>query len=152
MTRPFARAEAFCRRFGLTLPVLQAPMAGVNFVALSAAVANAGGMGGMGALVTPPEGILRWAADFRAQSQGKLQLNIWIPDPPAERDPPAEKRLRAFLADWGPPAPQDLALTQDFSAQCETMLEAAPAVISSIMGLFPADYVRRFKAKGISWF
>src|SRR5687768_4986696 len=32
------------------------------------------------------------------------------------------------------------------------MLEAAPAVISSIMGLFPADYVRRFKAKGISWF
>src|SRR5918992_1338428 len=45
MTSPSSRAEAFCRRFGLTLPILQAPMAGVNSVALSAAVANEGVMG-----------------------------------------------------------------------------------------------------------
>jgi nitronate monooxygenase len=40
----------------------------------------------------------------------------------------------------------------DFAAQCEAMLEVAPPVISSIMGLYPPDYVERMKAKGIKWF
>jgi nitronate monooxygenase len=40
----------------------------------------------------------------------------------------------------------------DFDAQCEAMLEAAPRIISSIMGLYPAAYVDRMKARGIKWF
>ena len=49
------RAADFCRRFGLRVPILQAPMAGACPVGLAAAVANAGGMGGLGALTTNPE-------------------------------------------------------------------------------------------------
>jgi NAD(P)H-dependent flavin oxidoreductase YrpB (nitropropane dioxygenase family) len=41
------RAEEFCERFGLSVPILQAPMAGACPVSLAAAVANAGGMGGL---------------------------------------------------------------------------------------------------------
>ncbi|TMK13791.1 MAG: nitronate monooxygenase, partial [Alphaproteobacteria bacterium] len=37
------RAEAFCRRFGLRVPILQAPMAGASPIGLAAAVGNAGG-------------------------------------------------------------------------------------------------------------
>src|SRR5207248_3588233 len=41
---------------------------------------------------------------------------------------------------------------QDFAAQCEALLEAAPAIVSSVMGLYPPDFVARLKARGIAWF
>lgn len=62
------RAAEFCRRFGLRVPILQAPMAGACPVGLAAAVANAGGMGGLGALMTAPDGIADWVRQFRGQS------------------------------------------------------------------------------------
>ena len=67
-----ARAENFCASYGLELPILLAPMAGACPVELSAAVANAGGMGAMGALLTPPAGIAEWSAAFRQSEQSKL--------------------------------------------------------------------------------
>ena len=54
------RAARFCRRFGLRVPILQAPMAGACPASLASAVANAGGMGGLGALMMPPDGIAGW--------------------------------------------------------------------------------------------
>ena len=51
------RADRFCQRFGLRVPILQAPMAGACPASLASAVANAGGMGGFGALTTPPMGL-----------------------------------------------------------------------------------------------
>src|SRR3989442_355691 len=85
-SKPLARAEAFCQRFGLRVPILQAPMAGACPVGLAAAVANAGGMGGLGALMTSPDGIAAWASQFRGQSNGSFQINLSVPDPPPPRD------------------------------------------------------------------
>src|ERR1700683_5232356 len=45
MSQTLDRAEAFCDRFGLQVPILLAPMAGACPPALSIAVANAGGLG-----------------------------------------------------------------------------------------------------------
>ena len=134
-----ARAEAFCSRFNLRLPILLAPMAGACPPSLAAAVANAGGLGSCGALLMPPAAIAAWIAEFRGASNGAVQLNLWIPDPPPQRDPAHEARLRAFLADWGPPVPAEAgdAAPPDFAAQCEAFLAAAPPVVSSIMGLYP---------------
>ena len=148
------RADAFCRRYGLTLPILEAPMAGAGPPRLAAAVARAGGMGAMGALVTPPDGIRTWVATFRADTDGPLQLNLWIPGAAPHRDRDAEARVAAFLARWGPPVPPGAAdaTGPDFDAQCEAMLEARPAVISSIMGLYPPRFVQRMKDAGIAWF
>jgi len=53
-----ARAQAFCSRFGLRVPILLAPMAGASAPSLSAAVANAGGLGACGVLVMRPEEIV----------------------------------------------------------------------------------------------
>ncbi len=152
--RPLARAERFCGEYGLRLPVLLAPMAGACPPGLSAAVAGAGGMGAMGALMTEPEGIRAWVGEFRAAGGGPFQLNVWVPDPPPRRDPEAEARVRAFLASWGPEVPPEAgdAVPPDFTEQCETFLELEPPVVSSIMGLFPPEYVRRFKEKGVRWF
>jgi len=151
---PRARARAFCDQYGLTVPILLAPMAGACPPGLSAAVANAGGMGAMGALISDQAGIRAWAAEFRATSRGPFQLNTWIPDPSPRRDAEAEARVRAFLAGWGPEVPAtagDLA-PPDFRGQCESFLEVGPTAVSSIMGLFPADFVTRLKRQGIAWF
>jgi nitronate monooxygenase len=151
---PLDRARAFCTRFGLDAPILLAPMAGACPAALSVAVANAGGMGAMGALMTSPDGIRAWAAEFRAASQGAFQLNLWIRGAVPPRDPDAEARIRAFLASWGPEVPPDAADVPlpDFDAQLETFLDVRPSAVSSIMGVFPDAFVRRLKDRGIPWF
>ncbi len=152
--RPVQRAAEFCRRYELRMPILLAPMAGACPASLSIAVANAGGMGAMGALPTPPAGIRAWAEEFRAGSRGPFQINLWIPDPPPRRDADAESRVRAFLEGWGPavaPNAGDHAL-QDFKAQCDALIEAAPTAVSSIMGVFPPAFVQRLKDRGIAWF
>lgn len=138
----------------MELPILLAPMAGACPSSLSIAVANGGGMGAMGALLTPAGGIREWVREFREKSGGALQLNTWIPDAEPARDSGAEERMREFLGRWGPPVPASAGdtATPDFAAQCEAMLEAAPTAVSSIMGVFPPDFVARLKQRGIAWF
>jgi nitronate monooxygenase len=147
------RAAAFCRRFGLRVPILQAPMAGACPVGLATAVGNAGGMGGLGALMTSPDGIASWVRQFRGQSNGTFQINLWVPEPPPLRDGEHERLVREFLGQWGPPVMPEAgdAMPLDFDAQCAALLEAGPRVVSSIMGL-PDKFVAQLKARGIAWF
>ena len=121
---------------------------------LAIAIANAGGLGGCGALMMQPEAIRKWAADVRAGTNGGFQFNLWIPDPPPKRDAAAEAAVRDFLANWGPPVPPEAGnvVLPDFQAQCDALLEASPAFVSSIMGLYPDRFVARMKTKGIKWF
>lgn len=148
------RVDDFRSRFGLRLPVLLAPMAGACPVALSAAVANAGGMGAMGAVLSTPEQIGQWMDDFRRQSDAPVQVNVWVPDPAPARDAAAEAATRAFLEHWGPPVPASAgdAGPADFDAQFDALVAARPAVASTIMGVFSGEQARRLKAAGIAWF
>jgi nitronate monooxygenase len=148
------RAEAFCAEHKLRVPILLAPMAGACPPALSVAVANAGGLGACGALLMQPEAIKDWAAEVRAGSNGAFQINLWVPDLAPARDAAAEQALRVFLSDWGPEVAEDAgdARPPDFAAQCGAVLQAAPAAISSIMGLFAPEFVEQMKARGIKWF
>jgi len=151
---PRSRADAFCARYGLRVPILLAPMAGACPVALSVAVANAGGMGALAALVTPLPGIREWVSAFRTQSAGALQLNTWMPDPPPPRDAAAEARIREFLSSWGVdvPAAAGDARPPDVHEQLDAFVELAPRVVSTIMGLLPDAHVTRLKDRGIDWF
>jgi hypothetical protein len=153
-SRPSERASEFCARYGLTIPILLAPMAGACPPGLSIAVANAGGMGAMGALMSTPEQIRGWAEEFRSNSNGPFQLNTWVPDPLPARNHEAEEKIRDFLGRWGPPVPASAgdAVPQDFNAQCDAFLEVAPTAVSSIMGVFPRDFIGALKDRGIAWF
>ena len=148
------RAAEFCRRYNLSVPILEAPMAGANSVARAAAIANAGGMGGMGALPSKPVEIADWAKDFRAKSKGAFQFNLWIPDPPPIRDALAEAATRAFVSQWGPEVSEDAgnATPPNFDTQWAAIVAARPTVASSIMGIFPDRALRAFKDAGIAWF
>ncbi|CAK9036981.1 unnamed protein product [Durusdinium trenchii] len=133
-----------------------APMAGASPVALAAAVTDGGGMAACGVLGMSPSVIAEWSSSFRAQSgpTAPLQLNTWIPDPPALRDPQKERKMRDFLQRFGPEVPEAAgdAKVVDFEAQVAAMIEAKPTVISSIMGLYPQEVVRKMKEQKIKWF
>jgi nitronate monooxygenase len=148
------RIDAFCRRFGVGIPVLEAPMAGVCPPERAAAIARAGSMGALGALLSSPQEIASWVRRFRALGGTSLQINLWVPDPAPSRDRDAEARVARFLERWGPPIGADAgeARPPDFAAQCDAVLAASPTVVSSIMGLFPAPFVERLKARSIAWF
>jgi nitronate monooxygenase len=154
MNSSIERAEVFCGRFGLRIPILLAPMASASAPSLSMAVANAGGLGACGALPMQPHEIVAWSQEVRSKSNGAFQLNTWIPDPAPTRDRAHEMRVRRFLEGWGPPVAPEAgdATPPDFYAQCEAMLEAGPPIVSSIMGLFPPKFVGKLKERGIAWF
>jgi nitronate monooxygenase len=149
-----SRAQAFCKRFGLKLPILLAPMAGACPPSLSIAVMNAGSLGACGALLMQPNEIAAWADDVRAKSNGPFQFNLWIPDPRPRRDRAHEDQVRAFLQRFGPAVAADAgdATPLDFAVQCEALLATEPAAVSSIMGLYPADFVDKLKKSRIAWF
>ena len=153
MKTDLRRAQDFAQRLGTRVPILLAPMAGVPAVALATAVANAGGMAALGALLMDSAAIADWVARYRAASVGPLQINLWVPDPAPQRDAAHEDRLSTFLGRFGPPvAPQagDAPL-QSFAAQCDGLLAARPRAVSSIMGLYPPAVVQRLKDLDILW-
>ena len=147
------RADDFCRRFSLQLPILLAPMAGACPVPLSATLANAGSMGAMGAVLSPAADIGRWMQDFRAASSGPAQVNLWLPDPAPVRDVAAEAATRAFLGQWGPEVAASAAdaTPADFEEQFSALLAARPAVASTIMGVLSPRHVQQLKDAGIAW-
>ncbi len=129
-------------------------MAGASAPALSIAVANAGGLGACGALLMAPPEIVAWSNEVRVASNGRFQMNLWIPDPAPLRNATREQAVREFLGNWGPAVAADAGDTRppDFAAQCEALLEAGPPIVSSVMGLYPPQFVALLKARGISWF
>jgi nitronate monooxygenase len=147
------RADAFCKRFGLKLPIVLAPMAGVSPPSLSIAMMNAGSLGACGALLMQPNEIVAWADEVRAKGNGPFQLNLWIPDPPPRRDPAQEERQRAFLERFGPVIAANAgdATPPDFAAQCEALLAAKPPIVSSVMGLYPPAFVAKLKSARVAW-
>ncbi len=152
--RRLRRWESFCARFGLQVPILLAPMAGACPPALSIAVSRAGGLGACGALLLEPDEIRNWARTVRAGSNGAFQMNLWVPDPAPARDAAHEAEVRSFLGQWGPEVAENAGdvAPVDFRAQCEALLEVAPPVVSSIMGVYPPAVAAGFKQRGMVWF
>ncbi len=111
-------------------------------------------MGALGALQMNPAGVREWVNEFRSASNGPFQINLWIPDPPPRRDADAEASVRTFLAKWGPEVPAfagDFA-PPDYREQFATLIDVKPTAVSSIMGLYPREFVARLKENGIAWF
>ena len=79
----------FAERLGLSLPLIQAPMAGTSTPALGAAVSNAGALGSIAVGTLTPQAAARDIAQVRAATDRPFNVNLFVhadpvPDPARE--------------------------------------------------------------------
>src|SRR6476660_9675454 len=84
----------FIERFGMPIPVIQAPMAGgPTTPELVAAVCEAGGMGSVAAAYLSPEQIDREIAAVRRMTDRPFAVNLFSRDPDRPLDGEVERVL-----------------------------------------------------------
>ena len=64
---------------GIELPVIQAPLAGVQGSAMAIAVSNAGGLGSLPAAMLSPEALRHELEVIREQTDKPVNINFFLP-------------------------------------------------------------------------
>ena len=138
----------------IDLPIVQAPMAGVQGSALAVAVSNAGGLGSLPCAMLAPEALRTELQAIAAQTTRPYNVNFFCHQPPAPdaaREAAWRGALAPFYAELGidvgsiPEGPGRL----PFTAQAADVLEPfRPAVVSFHFGLPSADLLARVKGWG----
>lgn len=139
---------------GTTLPIIQAPMAGVQGHALAAAVSQAGGLGSLpGAMLTPATLRAELVA-LTALTDRPYNVNFFCHEPPAA-DAPAQAAWLALLAPYFDELGVDVATLPPGAARAPFSAEAAdvlatfqPPVVSFHFGLPAPALLARIKAWG----
>jgi nitronate monooxygenase len=139
---------------GIDLPIIQAPMAGVQGSALAVAVSNAGGLGSLPCAMLDLDGIRRELAAIRAQTTKPFNVNFFChaqPEVSAERD----ARWRGVLAPYYAELSIDASAIAGGPGRLPFDVEAAdllsefrPPVVSFHFGLPSADLVARVRSWG----
>lgn len=148
-------STALSRRLRLDVPVFLAPMAGVTTPALAAAVAQAGGLGGLGCASMQPEAIEQDCASVRKITDRPFQLNFFVARQPrpveAEAQRDAITALAAYYADLGLPAPSpaQAPYAPDLDAQLDAALRVRPAVVTFHLDVMPEARIRAFQQAGV---
>lgn len=143
-------------RLGIRLPLVQAPMAGVQGHALAAAVAREGALGALPCAMLTPASLHAEVTAFRAAAGAAAPLNLNFfchvrPVPDAARDAAWAAVLRAEAAALGV-TPADVPAGPVREPFGEAMAEAVealrPAVVSFHFGLPSPALLARVKAGG----
>ncbi len=107
MTSLAARSRDFATRLGLDLPLIQAPMAGIQGGAMASAVASAGALGSLPGAAMTPQALRDAVAAIRTEHAGRaapLNLNFFchVPPPPdAAREAAWRAALKPFYDEFG---------------------------------------------------
>lgn len=143
-------------RLGLTIPLVQAPMAGVSTPALAASVSNAGGLGSIGVGAVNADGARAMIDEVRAKTDRAFNVNLFVhatPVPDPARDAAWIDWLAPQFASFGatPPAALRTIYTSfaDDPAMLAMLLDTAPPVVSFHFGLPPRDAIAALRARGI---
>ena len=140
--------------FGIELPVIQAPMAGVQTSALAIAVSNAGGLGSLPCAMLTPESMSSELEALTAHTDRPYNVNFFChtpPTPDAAREAKWRAALTPYYAEFGidPTTIPTGAGRTPFSAEIADLLEAfKPPVVSFHFGLPSAALVARVKSWG----
>src|SRR3954452_19302978 len=89
---------------GTELPIIQAPMAGVQGSALAVAVSNAGALGSLPCAMLGPDALRAELTAIRAQTDRPVNLNFFCHTPPAasaEREAAWRTLLAPYYAEFG---------------------------------------------------
>jgi nitronate monooxygenase len=142
------------RALGVELPVIQAPMAGVQDSALAIAVAAAGGLGSLPCAMLDAAAIRREIAAIRAATSAPFNLNFFChvePAPDAGREAAWRGALAPYYREFGLDigAVPAGAGRNPFGAESAALVEELrPAIVSFHFGLPGADLLDRVRASG----
>jgi nitronate monooxygenase len=139
---------------GVELPVIQAPMAGVQGGALAIAVSGAGGLGSLPCAMLSVDAMRKELAEIKARTTRPFNVNFFCHTPPA----PSAERAAAWRAALSPYYKEfgiDAGAIPDgpgrapFSAEyADVLAEFKPAVVSFHFGLPAAALLARVRAWG----
>jgi nitronate monooxygenase len=139
---------------GVELPIIQAPMAGVQGSALAVAVSNAGGLGSLPCALLSPDALRKELAAISAQTVKPFNVNFFCHTP---RSPSSEREAawRATLAPYYEEFGLDVSTIAQgggrapFNAEVADILdEFRPAVVSFHFGLPSAELLARVRTWG----
>ena len=126
---------------GIELPIIQAPMAGVQGSALTIAVSNAGGLGSLACALLNPEEIGRELETIRAQSDRPFSVNFFCHESPLPDESKASiwrSQFDGYYAELGitpsatPSGPARMPINKEMA---EFVCGYKPAVVSFHFGL-----------------
>jgi nitronate monooxygenase len=145
--------------FGTELPIIQAPMAGVQGSVLAIAVSNAGGLGSVPAAMLTPDRLRDELAATTSRTSRPYNVNFFChsaPAPDNERDTQWRGMLAPYYREFGidardiPPGPARAPFNHDAA---DVLAQFQPLVVSFHFGL-PSrellDRVRQWKATILS--
>jgi len=139
---------------GVELPIIQAPMAGVQASALAVAVSNAGGLGSLPGAMLGPDALRKELAEIRARTVKPFNVNFFCHAPPslsAERAAAWRARLAPYYEELGldvSAITEGVGLAPFGSAVADVLDEFRPAVVSFHFGLPSAELLGRVRAWG----
>jgi nitronate monooxygenase len=139
---------------GTELPIIQAPMAGVQLSALAVAVSNAGALGSLPCAMLAPDAMRKELSAVRAGTSKPYNVNFFChvpPQPSAEREAAWRAALAPYFAEYGidPATIPAGAGRLPFSAEAADVLaEFRPAVVSFHFGLPSKELLARVRAWG----
>jgi nitronate monooxygenase len=149
-----APTAALRRLLGTELPVIQAPMAGVQVSALTVAVSNAGGLGSLPCAMLTLEVMRKELAAIKAATGKPYNVNFFCHSPPVastQREAAWRAALSPYFKEYGIDAgaiPAGLGRAP-FSAEAADVLEEfKPRVVSFHFGLPPAGLLARVRSWG----
>ena len=143
-------------RLGLSVPIVQAPMAGVSTPSLAAAVSNAGGLGSTGVGATDAAGARAMIEETQGRTGRAFNVNLFVhttawPDP--VREAGWLEVLAPLFAEFGATPPAALrTIYRSFTDDPDMLamlLALAPPVVSFHFGLPPADAIAALRSRGI---
>ncbi len=139
---------------GIELPIIQAPMAGVQNHELTVAVSNAGGLGSLPCAMLSAEALRHELNNISRQTKQPFNVNFFCHRPPDHEDA-AEHAWRQALSPYYDEfgidnnAIASQSGRSPFSAEAADLLEAfKPAVVSFHFGLPSPELLNRVKAWG----
>lgn len=139
---------------GVELPIIQAPMAGVQGSALAIAVSNAGGLGSLPCAMLTTDALRKELQALRAGTSKPFNVNFFAHTPPVPDDAVERawrERLAPYYREFGidpatiPAGPGRLPFD---AAAAEVLEELRPAVVSFHYGLPSPGLLARVKRTG----
>ncbi len=140
--------------FGIDVPIIQAPMAGVAFSEMVIGVSEAGGLGSLACALFTADQIIEEVETIRRQTSRPINLNFFChraPKADAEREAGWKRVLEHYFVELGldPTAVPSASGRGAFdSAMCDLVAELKPNVVSFHFGLPEKTLVARVKATG----